>query len=422
MTATVGEKGLSSTMKPQTRKASNISLKFIVTAVLAVLSAFLLANTAAAFTIGASPASIQFPQVLRSGYAEFPVTVSTNADEVVFGHVEATGDISSWISFIPNSTSFNATINKPTTILAVVQPPPDVQIGSYEGKLTIVGDDTGDISGRAGSVVKISVILPMKVTVTGEQVLSCTTGAFEFEDAEEGLPLVFWATVKNTGNVRLNPPIKLSIWDSSQGKVIMTKELQGKLVLPTRTERFSVATSQNLGVGQYWADVSIPQCSAQQLLTFSIIEKGGIADKGELTEIVVPAKVTVGDTAPVTAIFYNSGKNTVIAQLKGTAKKDGKVAGLISSDQIEVEPGKVEKLVAYFIPTEPGKYSVTGRVNYNNKLTFEKSASFTAEARQSKTPESIFQSFFSPLIIYIILIVTALFIIKKINNRKRRPF
>ncbi|HLD97562.1 MAG TPA: hypothetical protein VI934_04415, partial [Candidatus Nanoarchaeia archaeon] len=121
-------------------------------------------------------------------------------------------------------------------------------------------------------------------------------------------------------------------------------------------------------------------------------------------------------------VFYNSGKNTVIAQLKGTVKKDGKLAGLTNSDQIEVEPGKVEKLVAYFTPTLPGKYSVTGRVNYNNKLTFEKSASFIAEAGQSETSSSVFQSFFSPLIIYVILIVTALFIIRKINNRKRRPF
>ena len=394
----------------------------VVTIVSAVMSAILFASTAAAFTIGASPASIQFPDILRNGYAEFAVTVSTNSDEIVFGHVETTGDISSWISFIPNSTGFNVTINKPTTIIAVVQPPPDVQTGSYEGRLTIVGDETSSIAGRAGSIVKISVILPMKVAVIGEQKLSCTAGAFEFEDAEEGLPLVFWATVKNTGNVRLNPLVKLSIWDKSQGKVIMTKELQGRLVMPTRTERFSIATDQTLGVGQYWADVSTPQCGAQQLLTFSIVEKGGIADKGELTEINVPPKVTVGETTTITAVFYNSGKSTVIAQLKGTVKKDGKVAGLISSDQIEVEPGKVEKLVAYFTPTEQGKYTVAGRVTYNNKLTFEKSASFTAEAGQGKTTQSIFQSFFSPLIIYVILIVTALFIIKKINSRKMRPF
>lgn len=399
-------------MKRNANKTLNLAA-LLAAALLAVVMHVELASAAA---IGASPAQVSFSGVLSGGYAESDVAVSTNTNEVVFGHFEVEGAISSWVSFLPNTSLFNVTLNSPRTTTVIVQPPADMPVGTYTGRLTIVSDSVAGIAGRAGSVIKSAVILPLTVTVTGTQTVGCTSGAFEFEDVEEGLPLVMWATVKNTGNVRLSPLIALSVWDSLQERVVLKQELRGKETLPTRTERFFATLDNDLAVGQYWVDFSMPECESKALLTFTVIEKGGIADKGELTELSTPGKVTVGEPVPITALFYNKGTRVVTAQFKGAVKKDKKVVAAIESEEIAVESGKVEKLVAYFVPKEPGTYTITGRVIYNRKLTFEKNANFVTEKGERKQ----LPAYLSPLIIYAILIITALFLIRKIRERKRK--
>lgn len=384
---------------------------------LAATMLLLLPQNALAAVIGASPAQVTFGDVLRGGYAESDLLVSTNTDETLFGHLELAGDVAPWISFSSNSTSFNTSLNSPRTVTIIVQPPLDTPAGIYTGRLTVVADEAGGIAGRAGSVIKSSVILPLTVTVTGTQTVGCTAGSLELEDIEEGLPMVIWATIRNTGNVKLAPLITLSVWDSLQEKVVFKEELRGKEVLPTRTERAFATVEHSLGIGQYWADVAMPECDAESLLTFSVIEKGGIADKGELTEIKLPQKVAVGETVPVTAIFYNKGSRLVVAQFKGTVRKDGRVIDTISSDEVEVESGKVEQLVAYFVPKAQGRYTVTGRVVYNRKLTFEKSANTLTEGTAEK-PSGLPAA----LATYAALTAVGFYFVRKLRARRRRRF
>ncbi|MFH1182243.1 MAG: hypothetical protein V1702_04750 [Candidatus Woesearchaeota archaeon] len=371
------------------------------------------AQSGLAASIGASPASISFGNVLRNGYAESQLFVSTGASEIVYGHFEVNGEVEGWISFRPNTTNFNVTMNQPRMVTVIVTPPSDVPIGSYSGSLTISGDTLGDISGRAGSVIRTSIILPITVSLTGRQQRGCTAGAFDFEDVEEGSPLVMWSTVRNTGNIRISPLIKLSIWDNLKEKVVMTTELRAKEVLPTVTGRSFVTIEHSLPIGQYWVEASMPECNFETLLTFSVIQKGGISDKGELTELKTPSTALVGETVPITALFYNKGATLVTAQFKGAIKKGGRTIGLVNSDAVEVSAGQVERLLAYFTPNEQGEYTVTGRALYNNKYTYEKSAKFKVIGEKAAyTP--------LPLLIYLIFVAAAVFFIRKIRQRKRQ--
>lgn len=370
------------------------------------------AQSGLAASIGASPASISFGNVLRNGYAESQVIVSTGASELVYGHFEVKGDVEGWINFRPNTTDFNVTMNHPTTVAVIVSPPSDIPLGTYSGSLTISGDTLGDISGRAGSVIRASIILPITVSLTGTQQRSCTAGAFTFEDVEVGSPIVMWSTVRNTGNIRISPLVKLSIWDNLKEKVVMTQELRAKEVLPTVTERSFVTVEHSLPIGQYWVEASMPECNFETLLTFSVIQKGGISDQGELTELSTPSTALVGETVPITALFYNKGSTLVTAQFKGAMKKGGRTVGLVNSDAIEVAAGQVEKLIAYFSPDEQGEYTVTGRALYNNKYTYEKSVKFKVIGeRAAYTPV--------PLLSYLVLVAAAIFFIRKIRQRKR---
>jgi hypothetical protein len=373
------------------------------------------AHSAAAASIGASPASINLGDVLRNGYAETEVIISTGSAEMVFGHLVTNGDVGSWLSFRPNTTDFNVTLNKPRTIKVIVTPPSDVPVGTYSGSLVITGDTMGDIAGRAGSIVKASIVLPISIGLTGKQMRSCTAGAFDFEDVEEGSPLVMWATVRNSGNVRISPLIKLSIWDNLKERVVMTKEVRAKEVMPTVTDRSFVTIEHDLPIGQYWVEASMPECGFEALLTFSVIQKGGISDKGEMTELKVQSTALVGETVPITGVFYNKGTSLVTAQFKGSVRKGDRTVQLVNSDSVEVAAGQVEKLLTYFTPTETGEYTITGRALYNNKYTYEKSAKFKVVGEKAAyTP--------LPLIIFLVLIAAALFFVRKIIQRKRQKW
>ena len=66
----------------------------------------LLPQTVFAAVIGASPAQVTFGNVLRGGYAESDILVSTNTDELFFCHLEMAGDAAPRISFSSNRSPY----------------------------------------------------------------------------------------------------------------------------------------------------------------------------------------------------------------------------------------------------------------------------------------------------------------------------
>jgi hypothetical protein len=396
------------------------SLRLLANLQTGIFIFILFSSLVIAGTIGVSPGSFDFGGVLNGGYAEYSIVTTTSSPEPLFGHIETAGDMSSWLSVFPNTTKFNTSLKDPRQITIIVQPPVDIQVGRYTGKITLVGDNEGGISGRAGSIVKASVMIPVSITITGTQRLSCTAGGFEIQDIERGFPIVALATVRNTGNVRFSPLMVLSVWDSSQKKVILKQEIKAKEILPTRSERLFVTLNSNLSTGQYWVDFSMPECDSQGLVTFSVMEEGGISDKGELTELSTPSLVELGETVPITGLFYNSGPRMVSAQLKVTIRRNGKIVGNLESTPVQVESGKLEQLQMFYVATESGSYSVSGRVLYNQKLTFEKNANFRTTDESGGVSSGIPGYFL--IIIYALIIVTIIFLIRKIQKRKKKRF
>ena len=65
----------------------------------------------------------------------------------------------------------------------------------------------------------------------------------------------------------------------------------------------------------------------------------------------------------------------------------------------------------------PGRYIVTGRVIYNNKLTFEKGTVINVNYRQ--ITKHIVKFKLLPIIIYIILLGLILFLILRIRKRRK---
>lgn len=387
-----------------------------------LLISVMLTSSAYAVSIGISPGRLRFEDVLREGYAERTLKITTSSEELMNGHFKVMGDIKDWLTFEPNSTDFQVSKSSPYNLKVKISPPADVRTGAYKGSIEFITDSVGNIAGRAGGVIKTAVIMMIDSEVTGEEIIECRAGAFSINDVEEGFPLEVSLNVINDGNVRLRPTVSLKIWDQMQEKIVMTEEFLADEVLPTTEDKTLKRIPHDLKVGQYWAEIRAEECNAESFITFSVVERGAIVDKGYLKDILHKAWVYVGETVEFIAKFSNSGERSVNAKFKGTIRKDDQIVKVIETEEIIVTSGEMGDFPIYFTPEEPGRYELTGRVVYNQKLTFEKGAVLNVIV-----PEQLEKEKFTiiPLIIYIIIIITILFILRKIHKeqkKKRRKF
>ncbi|MFC2134928.1 hypothetical protein ACFLTH_09945 [Bacteroidota bacterium] len=391
----------------------------IIIFLLVVVLQSLMVNAA---VIGVSKASLSFDNVLKFGYAEDFLIVSTDVSDDIGIEKQVSGDIESWIRFQPEDVVIN--VENPAKLTVIIEPPEDVANGLYEGEIKLITTPVIQAqSGRFGSSIRTSFIIKVGVEITGDEIISCTAGGFSIDDAEITYPLIFSASVKNNGNVRIKPDFEIDIWDRDQTELLKTVRFtHGVDILPTTT---SVITREientNLDTGQYWAEIKSPMCGENVLDTFSIVEKGEIVDKGELLSIKNPFWVKVGDIIPIEAVFKNTGTRVESAKLKGTIKLAGQIIKVIDTDAVDVAPGETVSLETFFNPKMPGQYIINARVLYNNKLTFWKSSILNA------LPSEEFEkrisglrikelSFTILLIVIIVIILLLLILIKKLRK------
>ena len=148
-----------------------------------------------------------------------------------------------------------------------------------------------------------------------------------------------------------------------------------------------------------------------------MVEKGGIADSGNLVSLINKPFIALGETVEILATFQNAGQRAVAAQFKGTIRKDDTIVKLIETEEVIVPAGQSVDIPILFTPYEAGRYVLSGRVVYNKKLTFEKNTIINVSALEEK------ERTWLPLLLYLVIIITIIFLLRKIvKERRRREF
>lgn len=373
-------------------------------------------------SIGVSPGKIDFRNMMRDGYAEQYVTISTSVPDDVTAHYEIKGEIAEWIHFEPESDTFKMNRDAPFILKIIATPPIDATTRTYTGEITFITDALASASGGMGSAIRAAVISKMGIEVTDQQIVACRAGGFHLADVEEGQPLEFFGSVNNDGNVRLRPIISIEIWDQYQDNILLSTELRGDEVLPTTQGDLYFMIDNELEIGQYWANVYLrsedeneEDCRVSDLITFNVVEKGAIIDKGILEKVSGKVWAVVGEIIPITATFKNNGARSVDAKFKGKVVLEDEIIELLESDELRVEPGERVELTTYIQPSVAGRYLITGRVLYNNKLTFEKGT--IVNVNYGESTEGIK---FLPIILYLFILIVIIYLIYKIRKEKRK--
>jgi len=375
-----------------------------------------------AIGIGVNKAEINYENVLKNGYAEQTIVITTDSPYTLTGTYIPEGDLAKWLRFEPKNKIFNFSRDKPYTLKLIVEPSEDAKNDFYQGGLRIqTGDIKGEENAQYGIATKAAFLIKMGLGITGDEMVKCTAGNLLIDDTEEENLNNFYVTIHNEGNVRISPQVNIKIYDKYRTKDV--KDVVFKVdedILPTTTIRSFKQFLTNLPQGQYWAEVEIPMCLYKTTTTFDILNQGGIADKGELIRIDANGWVNTGDIVPINAVFKNLGTRAVSAKFKGkiTREDNNKIYKVIDTDLYTVQPDEVTKIESFFNPLEYGKYIVSGVVLYNNKLTYEKSTIINVHGKDKIIKKSI--SLTPILIIIIIIIILILIIIKREKEDKKK--
>ncbi len=391
---------------------------FAVMALLMFITSF--SQPVNAVVIGINKMRIDYKNMLRAGYAQDTVRITTDSSDPVFIDYIIEGYAKDWITIKPEV--INVTASKPALVTIIVQPPSDVANGNYSATVRFLTKSIGTPSGQFGASVIMALPVNINIEITGVELKSCSIGGFSIPDFEIRQPLVLHYSVHNTGNVRVKPELLLEVWDRDFENIVLSKHFTSDEVLPTVIQDFEEIIDNDLSIGQYWAVISSSECTGQGKLTFDVLQVGGVSDKGELLRLELKPKARTGELLEVAAAFKNLGSRSVLASMQGKVEFKGKIVKLLTSQELRVNPGETTMLKDYFKPLKPGVYKVSARVKYNNKLTFEKSETVLVEGPALRQKPVAWDLIIG--VVLIIIIIALLFLIerKKRYERQRRIF
>lgn len=369
-----------------------------------------------AASIGVSPGTVHFKDVLRGGYSEQVVTITAASEESITANVSARGEIKDWLTFSENT--FEVSKDKPYRLKIIAKPPVDMKNGDYEGIVRIVMEGFGKLpEGSMASVVKAAVDVKVIVTVTDQEITGCRARNFLVRSAEKGDPVEFMVDVFNDGNVRLRPHITIDVWNQEQTEMVKAVDFNDEEILPTVKDTVLIRVPTNdFDINQYWVEMIVEECVASDTLTFDVLEKGSLSAIGVLKQVASKVWAEVGETIPITAIFQNTGEKPVSAKFKGKIQLDDKIVQTLESDELSIPTNEVVNFEMFFKPEGPGRYIASGRVFYEKKRTFELSTIINVNpATEKKSGITIKQ-----LLIYTAIFAVIAFISIKIRTERKK--
>lgn len=409
--------------RPQRSPFASLSLPFTIG--IAIAAFLLFAQATSAVVIGVNTGTLTYTNVLRGGYAEAEAVISTDSPTPVPIVLEPYGDIKDWIRYEIDEEPTTSS-NKPLKVRIIVEPPLDTPNGEYTGNVRILTGELFTVTNRQGTMgsqVKAALSIRIKVTVTGTQITACQAAGFKILTAEEDSPLNILFQITNKGNVRIQPKLSITALDQFREKTLGTYTLNTpEELLPTTTRRFQETIPHSLPPGQYWAEIDVPLCGDSGIVTFDVVERGGVADQGVLERIDAQSWANTGDIIPITAVFRNVGERVVTAKFKGAIlNEDGDIVKVIDTDLYSVPPGQVATIETFFNPQVGGQYIVRGHVLYNNKLSYEREFILNVNGAPLATGNAtVASAVASPLAQTFIVAIALLLVLIAVRKKKRK--
>jgi len=355
--------------------------------IIMLLALFAMVQPVVAIGIGIAPAEINFNNALKGSEYESSITIFNTGPEATIFSLEATGNISDWVSFY-NLNDYDNTISSvkipgqdKAAVVVKIKVPSEAANANYTVSLDVRSvPDTTKAEGSGQSLI-IGASSKVTIAVTGDQIISGNVLGIFTENIEPGYPLKITTRFQNTGNVVVKPKIVVTILQDEN--IINSFSHETTSVKPGSTQPIIaewMTTAANIPA-DYTANVDVLLSGSiikSDDLSFQILPVGTLTKSGNLTNIYVDGEPAVGNIVKVRAYFTNTGQIETQAKFSAEVYQDNKLIDTISSDELTAPKNEETVLISYLKITEPGDYLIKGKVIYSGKETPVKEVSLKA--------------------------------------------
>ncbi|MEM5814281.1 MAG: hypothetical protein QXD77_00500 [Candidatus Aenigmatarchaeota archaeon] len=393
--------------------------KVIGTAAVTIMFSVMISGIALAGA-GLSPASLEFYNMVRGGYAEKYLTISNPGSDDVEVTVSAEGDMAEFLTFYPNR--FNLSAGNYMMVKVNATPPIDMANGVYRGTIFVVSRPVLEGENQGSNLMVASgVSAAITIVVTDVETKDYAVEWVSVSDTEECRDIVVTMSIRNTGNVRVTPKANIRITSEDGSKLLQNYDFTGKVMLPTTLSTYiiripySMEQYRCIPAGKYkiTADFYLDDRAMEtRYAGLTIFERGVLSVSGELMELYSSqSDITLGDTLKIDGLFKNTGQLPVKSKLKIEAYQNDRLIDTTEGEEIEIGTGGLENVTAYYKPSAAGNILLRGRVLYEGKLSNIKEISVNVSY------PTVF--FIAMAVGAIIIIAVAIFLLKRKGSKKR---
>jgi len=346
--------------------------------------------------IGLGPSQTTITDALRGTIVERSLTVFNVGDTDGNITLVAEGAAGTWVTFHPMTPQGSALqylvvkgrSNIPLVVRLTI--PADTANGNYTTTIRAQLRPVSAAGTGLGSSTVIEATSQLSVGVTGEQKVSGTVNYVAADDTEANYPLAIRALFQNTGNVAVNPEIKVTVF--GKNKTIESVSYSGTQVKTGQTETIIVRwNTTNVEPGDYSARVGVSVGTTtikESEIPFKIFPAGTLSRQGNLTILKYDGVPAVGTVVKITGIFENTGTIETKAKLMGEIYRDGILIDTFSTDELSIPIYTTGDLIHYFKLETPGDYTIKSYVLYEGKKTPQKELSFKTTGLTTPTTKT----------------------------------
>jgi hypothetical protein len=346
--------------------------------------------------IGLGPSETTITDALRGTVVERSLTVFNVGDTDGNITLVAEGAAGNWVTFHPMTPQGSALqylmvkgrSNIPFIVKLTI--PADTANGIYTTTIRAKLRPVNAAGTGTESTAIMEATSQLSVTVTGVQKVSGTVDYITADDTEVTYPLPVKVLFRNTGNVAVNPAIRVTV--SGKNKTIDTLSDSGTQVNAGQTEAILVRwNTTGVEPGDYSArvGVSVGTTSIKESeIPFKIFPAGTLSRQGNLTSLKYDGAPAVGTVVKITGIFENTGTIETKAKLMGEIYRDGILIDTFTSDELSVPLYAKVDLIHYLKLETPGSYTIKSYALYEGKKTPQKELSFKTTGLTTPTTKT----------------------------------
>ena len=357
---------------------------------LVVMVLFVAAVPASAQGVSATPGFIEVDDALRGSTIFRQVTFSNDAAAGQPFEISFRGDAAAWLAVVDpdDETTVVTEVTDPdgngVIALLRIQIPADVPVGEYDAQVVarLAPPENDEGEGQSGVDVGLGIIVPLRLNVTGDEIVAASVQDVFLSDTEVGIPARMTIAISNDGNTQINPEFTLEILTG--GSVVSSVTSSNTPSFPGEQKTFEVRwDTSTVEPGEYTARLTTVFGELDlgtEERVFNVLPAGSFSRVLVLDSLELSGEPRAGGLTGFTATIQNPGQADTSGTLVGELLTGGSVVSTYESPPFLVAGRETLPVPINIETPDQAEYEFRVKVVYGDSETETQSITFTTAA------------------------------------------